>query len=197
MTTKKMVLENIYDSVLGMLKDKLSSELSYHNYEHTLDVVKAAERIAKEENATMNDILLLKTAAVFHDVGYMYTRNGHEEKSCSIATEMLSQNGISDEEINKVCELIMATKVPQSPKDKLAKILCDADLDYLGRDDYFRISRNVFNEFKHFGVVRDENDWREMQVKFLEAHHYFTETSKKSRNRQKEENLKQIKENHQ
>lgn len=167
--------------------------MSYHNYEHTRDVIDAAARIAREEKVPEHDLLLVKTAAIFHDVGYIFIRTGHEEKSCSIAKEMLSANGISSTDIDKVCDLIMATKVPQMPKDKLEEIICDADLDYLGRGDYFRISEKVFHEFKHYGIVKDEKEWKQMQIKFFESHHYFTESSLKSRNKQKEENLRLIK----
>ena len=188
-----MLLE-IQDNILDMLKEKLPAHLSYHNYEHTLDVMKATERIARAENANEDEILLLKTAAAFHDVGYIYSRDKHEEKSCSIAKEILSSNGIDNNVFEKICELIMSTIVPQKPKDKLSEIICDADLDYLGRDDYFLISQKVFNEFKYFGIVKDEIEWKQIQIKFFELHHYFTKTSIETRKMKKEENLKRIKE---
>lgn len=189
-----MLLE-IQDNILDMLKEKLPVHLSYHNYEHTLDVMKATERIARAENANEDEILLLKTAAAFHDVGYIYSRDKHEEKSCSIAKELMSARGVDKNEIEKICELILATIVPQKPKDKLSEIICDADLDYLGRDDYFKISQRVFNEFKTFGIVKDENEWKQIQINFFESHHYFTKTAIETRKKMKEENLKRIKEN--
>ena len=193
MASKNVLLE-LQGKILEMLKEKLPSNLYYHNYEHTLDVLEATERIAKAENASYEEIQLLKTAAVFHDVGYIYSRENHEQKSCMIAKEMLSSNGIENDVVEKVCELILATKVPHKPKDKLSEIICDADLDYLGRDDYFPISQNLFKEFKNFGIVKDENDWKHLQVKFLESHHYFTKTAINTRKNKKEEHLRKIKE---
>ena len=192
--TSNNVLSDLQKKVLEMLKEKLPSNLYYHNYYHTLDVLNATEQIAKAENATYEETLLLKTAAVFHDVGYIYSRENHEQKSCAMAKEMLSAIGIKKDDIEKICELILATKFPHHPKDKLGEIICDADLDYLGREDYFSISQNLFKEFKDAGIIKDENDWKQMQVKFLETHHYFTNTSINTRKNKKEEHLRKIKE---
>lgn len=195
MTSKKILME-LHQRVLDMLRNNLPPELSYHNYEHTVDVLNAVERIAMAENTTDAELMLLKTAAVFHDTGYIYSRDNHEQRSCTIAREILREIGADEESIEKVCEIILATRIPQEPKDKLSEIMCDADLDYLGRDDYFPISQKVFSEFKMFGIIKDEIEWIPMQVKFLESHHYFTQSSINTRAGKKEENLIRIKENH-
>ncbi len=189
----KNVLLELQGNILDMLKEKLPSNLYYHNYEHTIDVMESAERIAKSENSTEDEILLIKTAAVFHDVGYIVSRENHEQKSCMLASEMLLEKGVEKNIIEKICELILATKFPHKPKNKLGEIICDADLDYLGRDDYFPISRNLFKEFIDSGMIKNEDDWKKMQIKFLETHHYFTKTSIEKRKKKKEEHLKKIK----
>ncbi len=193
MATNNALVE-IEDEILKMLKDKLPAELSYHSFDHTLDVLHATERIAKAENVSDEELSLLKIAAVFHDTGYIYSRENHEQKSCMLATDVLTSHGIDKNKIDKVNELILATTFPHDPKNKLAEIICDADLDYLGRDDYFKISKRVFDEFKYFGIVHDEEEWKKMQVKFLESHKYFTKTAINSRKMKKEENLRKIKE---
>jgi uncharacterized protein len=190
----KKVLTDASEQLLKMLKEKLPAELTYHTFGHTMDVVEAAERIAKAENVSDDDLLIVRTAAVFHDSGYMISRENHELKSCMIARELLSSKGADEETIERVCTLILATKIPHEPKDKLSEIICDADLDYLGRDDYFPISQTVFDEFRHFGVVTNKEDWKQMQLKFLGSHRYFTKTSNEDRQEKKMENLKKIKE---
>lgn len=193
MTSKKVFMD-LQETTLKMLKDNLPPELSYHNYEHTLDVVAATERIARAENVSEEDFQLLRTAAVFHDTGYIHTREKHEEKSCEIATQIMTEFSFAQSEIDKVCNLILATRMPHNPSDKLSQIICDADLDYLGRDDYFPIAKNVFREFKHFGIVNSDQDWILMQERFFETHKYFTKTSIETRNKKKAEHLQEIKE---
>ncbi len=192
MSSKKL-LEEIQQGALKMLKEKLPRDLDYHNYEHTLDVLHAAELLATEEKVSGEDMDALRTAAIFHDCGYIKTRHEHEEESCLIATDLLSSNGFEKSFIDKVCEIIRATKIPHEPKNKLSQIMCDADLDYLGRDDFFPISHNVYLEFKKFGVVKDEAEWNKLQIRFFESHKYFTPTAIRLRKQKKMEHLEMLK----
>ena len=92
-----------------------------------------------------------------------------------------------------MCSLIMATKIPQSPKTHLEQVICDADLDYLGRNDFEFISNNLRKEFFDVGVVKTEEQWMQLQISFIGAHQYFTKTSQKSRNKKKLKHLRQLK----
>jgi len=178
--------------IIEMLRTKIPSDVPYHNVEHTKDVCAAAERLGRLESVNEHDLLLLKTAALFHDTGYVVARSEHEERSCEIARERLSAENVLADEIEQVCKLILATRVPQRPATHLEEILCDADLDYLGRDDFQEISDKVFAEFQTFGVVHDRQEWQQLQVKFFETHHYFTPSAIRLRQQKKEENLSVI-----
>ena len=120
--------------------------------------------------------------------------SGCAGQRCMAASAMIAVGKV-DHIIEKICELILATKVPHNPKNKLSEIICDADLDYLGRDDYYPISQNVYTEFKNFGIVKNEAEWVKLQIKFLESHRYFTNTAINSRQSKKEEHLKKLKSN--
>lgn len=124
---------------------------------------------------------LLRTAALYHDAGFLIQDKDHEEGSCLLASEALPKYGYTPSQVDVVCEMVRATKVPQQPRNKLSRILCDADLDYLGRPDFFRIGATLFTEFMHYGVVRTEREWNELQVRFLTKHQYFTAYSKRVR----------------
>lgn len=178
--------------ILGRMQNELNENLYYHNVKHVIDVVQAAERIGMNENISVSEMELLKTAALFHDCGYIIDANDHEKLSCDIAIGFLPHIGFSPSEIQVICELIMATSVPQNPHNLLEQIICDADLDYLGRDDFFVLGYNIFREFKARNMVADEKEWNKLQVKFLTAHTYFTETSKKLRSSKKEMHLEKI-----
>ena len=79
----------------------------------------------------------------------------------------------------------MATKIPQQPEDKLSQLLCDADLDYLGREDFYSIGNTLYQELKTRSVVEEESTWMEIQINFLEQHQFFTETNRRRRAPQK------------
>ena len=184
---------SIKQPILSRLENELDPRLGYHNITHTLDVLEQAEVLAKQENVTdKHDLLLLKTAAVFHDSGFLFVYKGHEEKGCEIASESL-RNVFSEEDIKKVCGMIMATKIPQSPNTLLEQIICDADLDYLGRNDFEPISQTLHKEFIIFKIIPEDIIWDHIQIKFFESHHYFTGTSVSKRNEKKLKHLNTLK----
>lgn len=188
-----MEYEKIKKDILQKLKEHLPEHLSYHSVVHVKDVINAVEKIAIAEGISGEELMLLKTAALFHDTGFLYGAKDHEEKSCDIAAEHLPKYGYKDEQIQKIKGMIMATKIPQSPTNHLEEIMADADLDYLGRDDFFTIGNKLFEELTMFGIVNSERDWNLLQEKFLESHHFFTQTSIQTRNQKKNENLEIIK----
>ncbi len=181
------------DFILDKLGRELAPHLSYHNTDHIKDVCRVAEQIGRLEDISEYDMDLLLTAAYYHDSGYLKGAANHEEESCRIARTTLPDFDYSKEEIDQVCGMIMATKIPQSPETYLEKIIADSDLDYLGRDDFFPISEKLFKELSYLGVIKTADEWNRVQVAFLENHHYFTPTSLNLRDAKKHENLEQIK----
>lgn len=185
------------EEAAAFIKAKLKQELpygrTYHSYGHTLDVHNAAVDIAKREGVNGEDLQLLRTAALFHDSGFIKVDLEHEEASCQMARDHLPRFGYTPGQVEKICSMIMSTRIPQSPNDELSRILCDADLDYLGRDDFFRIGNTLFEELKSYGVVSSEREWNELQLRFLETHQYFTSTNKNGREQTKQQHLAQVK----
>jgi adenylate cyclase len=175
------------------LKRNLPPQLTYHGFHHTEDVLNAVLQIATAENINEDDMQLLRIAALFHDSGFTELYKDHEEKGCTIAREYLQYFGFAQKDIDCICGMIMATKIPQQPQTKLEAILCDADLDYLGRDDFYSIGKTLFEEFITYDIIKNEAQWNEAQIHFLESHHYFTDHSKKEREPQKEKYLAALK----
>jgi len=188
-----MQFEEAGKFILNKLAHELPKNLTYHNVEHTKDVYRAAEVIAKAEGINDTDVKLLLTAAWYHDTGYLNGTIGHEEESCRIANDVLPGYGYTADEISLICGMIRATKVPQSPKTLLESILVDADLYYLGRDDFFVTGKRLYDELVFAGGIADENEWNKLQLKFMETHHYFTKTAINLRQAKKMANMVQIK----
>ncbi|GGK59108.1 HD domain-containing protein [Rufibacter glacialis] len=191
----KTKLESIYRHVVTRLGEELPADLTYHCLRHTLDVLQQTEHIARQEGIAdhTEEFLLLQVSALYHDAGFVQTYQQHEEKSCELARAELPAFGFTNEQIDAVCGLISATKVPQAPQTKLQEILCDADLDYLGRDDFFQIGDLLYQEFLRYGVVEDETRWNQLQVRFLEKHRFFTCFSRNHREAKKQKHLEQVK----
>jgi uncharacterized protein len=178
--------------ILDCLQKELSADLTYHGYHHTIDVMDAAMNIAAHENLPPDEIALLRVAVAFHDSGFIYTRTDHEEKGCQLAQEHLPGFHFTDEQIAKICSMIMATKIPQQPKTKLEYILCDADLDYLGREDAESIASALLREQQLHAKNIDEKSWDEMQIAFIKNHRYNTSYSQQHRNAGKQSYLQKL-----
>lgn len=179
--------------ILEKQEKELPGHLTYHNIAHIQDVYAAAGHYIAAANIEGDAAVLLQTAALFHDSGFIKQAAGHEEVSCSFARQYLPGFGYSDDQIAIICGMIRATKIPQQPQTPLEEILADADLDYLGRDDFWEISDKLFAELKYTGIVDSEESWNRMQVRFFESHHYFTAYAKAYRETKKQENLQSIK----
>ena len=179
--------------MIDKLKAGLRSTLYYHGLHHVIDVLNAAEMIGEKERISDSEMELLKVAVLYHDSGFIVDSVDHESRGCAMAEETLPGFGYNNKEIETICGMIMATKYPPHPNNLLEEIICDADLDYLGRDDYYKISETLFKELSHFGLLKDEQDWNKLQEKFLSGHRYFTKTSMELRDAKKAEHLDRIK----
>ena len=184
--------EEIKINLLTKLKG-LSPDLTYHCVSHTLDMMEQCERIAKEESITSHrDLFLLKVAALYHDSGFLETYLHHETKSCEIFMEDAKKYDFTDKEKDIICGLIMATKIPQKPLTVMEEIICDADLDYLGRSDFFTIGNTLKQEFLKFKIVTDDSAWEKLQLRFLQNHMYHTNASQTQREPVKQQHLAKL-----
>lgn len=184
----------LFNHVSKVLYEKLPKHLSYHNPEHTFSVIKFSEFLAMQEKISEADILLLKTAALYHDIGFIKGADAHELESERIAANELPSYGYTTEEIDIIIGLIEATSIPQQPKTLLEKIIADADLEYLGTDKFEAIGYTLYEELKHFSPQLSLEKWNNMQIAFLQKHSYHTDYCLQNRAKKKELNLKKLKE---
>ncbi len=180
--------------IMKVLEKGLSPMLHYHSIEHTKDVVRAVERYALLEGVTDEGLFLLKSAATYHDAGFVESYEKNEPIGARMAEEILPKYGYSDQHISQIKELIFVTQIPHQPKNKLEQIICDADLDYLGRDDFHEIADRLRRELREHGKIDSDRQWDTMQVAFLNMHKYFTPTAIASRQAKKMQNLKEVEE---
>jgi predicted metal-dependent HD superfamily phosphohydrolase len=171
----------------------LPHNLYYHGYRHTRDdVFPAAKRLAALAMIDDQEKLLLYTAALYHDSGFLDQYHRNEAIGARLASESLPKFGFNQAQIRVIGQIILATQLPQSPNSHLEAILCDADLDALGRADFFIVSHRLRLELAAYGHPTSVRDWYEEQLIFLRRHRYFTEAARTLRNRGKQKNVEEI-----
>jgi class 3 adenylate cyclase len=190
---KLVQFTELQELILEKLENELPPYLYYHNVKHTVDVVTEVELIGWTEDCSDEEILLLKTAGLFHDAGHTVTYDGHEHEGTLMVRDMLPKYGYTQAQIDRICEIIMATKMPPQPKDLLQEIICDSDLDYLGRSDMIPVSNTLYKELKEQNKIGTLNDWNKLQVKFISVHQYFTKTARSLREVNKQIQIDRIK----
>jgi len=183
---------DIEQIMLDLLESNLPSNLYYHNVKHTVDVVTEVELIGWAEGLDPDQILLLKIAALFHDAGHIVDYKYHEHQGTLLAHQILPRYNMSQERIETICRLIMATQIPPNPQDKMEEIICDSDLDYLGRTDFIPVSNTLYRELKERQMIDSWDEWNKMQLKFIKKHQYFTETARNLREVNKQQQIERL-----
>ena len=172
------------------LRTQLSPVFCYHCLAHTCeDVLPAAERLAQLENISPLDRLLIRTAVLYHDIGFTVQPENHESISAEVVQMMLPRFGYSPAQIGVIRDLILVTKLFTPPQNRLEGIIVDADLDVLGREDFFTRNQDLRRENALQGKYFSDQQWYSQQLKFLQLHQYRTASALVLRSDGKQKNI--------
>ena len=180
-----------------LFRDELPDGIKYHDANHTLHptrgVVAIANRIGISENIAEHDRELLIAAAYFHDTGYIREYDKNEPIAARMAGRILKIIGFKPNEIEKIQKMILSTDLAREPNTHLEKIICDADLDNLGREDFFKLDGKLREGRRARGIdVSDDAKWYRSTLQIIKKHQYYTESQKKLREKGKQENIKRL-----
>lgn len=195
MVIDSQIVKQVKDYVVKVLNQQLPEDITYHSINHTMDVVASVNEIAAKQGMDEVSVEILNIAAWFHDIGYIKGYDNHEVKSAEIAKDYLSKMGCPQDVIEKVVGCIMATQMPQSPKNDLEQVLCDGDLMHLADDNYFQKADLLHKEIEKTRLCKiPENEWLEMNQEFLNNHCFFTDYAKSNYESAVKENLRKVRE---
>ncbi len=171
--------QSLVEAALGWAKDffrkQIDAEYVFHDFEHTLQVWAAVRKIGHAYGLSPADQEVLELAAIFHDTGFDKGAEHHEERSCRHAATWLRARHYPEPQLAQVLACILATRMPQQPQTFLERVLCDADLCHLGLDVYPDRSNRIRQELLMTrGLLMDEREWLEFELRLLRDHRYFT-----------------------
>jgi predicted metal-dependent HD superfamily phosphohydrolase len=195
MKMNETMLSEVEKYVSGLLKNETPEGYTYHTLAHTQDVVKNAVFIGIKEKLPEEEMNTLRLAAWFHDVGYVKKYQGHEEESAKMAVKFLERHGVEENIRTAVAESIRATTFPQSPKSRIAKVLCDADFMHLGQENYFEQAEKLRQEQKNAGIRKlKKAEFDQESVRLFEEHNWHTVFCQNNLEETKQKNLELLKE---
>ena len=208
-----MFLHNSLDYWLSLIK--INQNYHYHNISHTLDVISRTLYLSKKENINNREKILLVLSAIFHDTGFsvQYESNEsiwlnlllnyinywiyswqHEFNLLSFNKNIRSIVKFSEKDKDLMSWIIMATKLFSTPKNILEWIIQDADLDNLGRKDFFDKTQAVKQELQIFNKKQlSEKDILSFSLSILESFSFNTSSAKLEREQQRLSNISELK----
>lgn len=168
----------------------------YHHYEHALDVMNRAIYLWEKEWLDKSDIEILALAWLFHDTWYVIEYDGNEKFWAKIAQNYLKTILYPSDKIEKIENIILATSPNYlEPKDILEKIIKDADMDNLWRDDFFKKWNDLKKEIEIVKRIKIKDpDWLHSALNLMKHHSFYTYTQNKERESKKIENEKVLEE---
>lgn len=186
--------DHMRQDVIQRLKENLPNQIVYHDLSHTLNVEKAAIRLAQLEGVSEDDLAVLRTAVLYHDIGFIYSHENNVPHAVNLLTKILPTFGYHTDQIQLIRGLILASSGHKKPQMLLEQIICDAENDYLGRADYYAVADKLRIELANYGTVLSEYDWVSKQINYLEnTHRYYTVPAISIRERGKQNRIKELK----
>jgi predicted metal-dependent HD superfamily phosphohydrolase len=195
MSTNDELLQAAESYVTSLLNGKRPPWAVYHTLQHTEETVAAAREIGEASKLSKDDLDIVLLAAWFHDVGYIDTADGHEERSVAIAREFLQRQSYPEEKIDRVVACIRATHMPQAPASLPEQVLCDADMIHLGKKRFFDRSQLLRAEIElRTGKPFTDVEWLQKNIEFATSATFFTEYARAKFAARREKNLMALQE---
>lgn len=177
----------------AVFSDPSFGDRPYHNLQHTQEVVAAVKEIGSQTELTEDELESALIAAWLHDIGYADGEGDHERKSAEKARELLTSWGAPHKMVLEVSEAILSTVMPQQPKSIVSKVLCDADLFHLSREECMEKSDLLREEWQAHGKDEvSDREWIEKNIEFMEGHRYHTPYGQTVLQAGKKKNLKKL-----
>jgi len=182
--------------VISYLNDNLDASFVYHNLAHTQRVVNKVIELSEDSDLNATEKQQLLIAAWFHDIGFTKTIEGHEKESVKIASEFLTSQKVSEDNIKAISELILATQMNYKPKTKIEGYIRDADCAHLSSKNYGDYAALLRKEWElTLDKKISKTDWIQENINFLTNHSFNTDLATKKWEGRKSKNLASLLQN--
>ena len=186
---EKHINPELKEKIFDDLSNILDENYSYHNLDHTKRVISAAVDIGSNYDLSEKDWRCLLAACLLHDYGFIESHVEHEKISAKLSSQILPKYGFSETDIQIINSLIIVTKLEEKPKNLLESIIRDSDLEYLGSEDFIKISPLLKKEWINCKVVKSDSEFYKIQYEFILNHSFYTDFMIKNSINQKKVNI--------
>jgi len=161
----------------------------YHHFWHALEISKRSVEIAKKEGLNTHLQELLEIAGLFHDIGFRERYEKNEPLWALHAKKYLQNISYPPSDIDTIYRIIIATDMQIPANDLLEEIIKDADIDNLGREDFWEKWEWLRQELIHvYKKDIPQLEWYKSSLILMQQAQFFTQTNQRERNQKKAEN---------
>ena len=175
------IIQKAEETVFALFKDSLSTAYTYHNFNHTLRVINAIEKLMDKEKVTQQEKTALLLAGWFHDTGYINGNENHEEKSVVLLKDFLKEEAVDPELLQLAEKLILVTQMNKEPQTLAECIIRDADSSHFANENYLSVCELLREEWKHtLNKSYSDLEWAlENRNMLTQCHRYYTDYAKR------------------
>jgi class 3 adenylate cyclase len=186
-------LSDLEEILIAKLEAELNKNLYFHNYEYARHLFEYSQLLAKAANMDLEETLLLRTAALFLNIGFIGGYDNQENRSAEYARAILPDYNYTEKQIGIVSNLILSSKWPPEPQNMLEMALYDIKMEYIGRADFIRLYKLLFLEQNQYMRSVDVLEFKRAQLEIIKNYQFFTDSARRLREISLEEQLERIK----
>ena len=176
------LIDEVQYAALSYLEAHLDKRYTYHNAAHTLNVCNAVKLFAENLCLPPETYCSLRIAAIFHDFGYLEQSFDNEKLALPYLEEFGRKFDIDKKFLLHANDLILETVFPYTPLTPAGSLLCDADIEYIGRECFFEYAGLFREELAGDGIVYTDEQWWSLETDFLQENKFFTPICRSLRN---------------
>ena len=169
--------------VLDFFNQHGKSGLTYHNYQHTVNIVSLIDKIGNSDEGvkpySKEVIEIAQLAAWFYNLGFLKNYDQAKEQSIEFASSFLESNQFSSDRIERVVNCINVTKTGDSPITDEQMLFSDALNAFQNCEVFLEQSPLLRLEWELVQNRYLSNfDWNQIQLQYLLQTRFYTPYAK-------------------
>jgi predicted metal-dependent HD superfamily phosphohydrolase len=181
--------------VTRLLNENLPSEYKYHNLIHAREVFEAVTELGKNSNLSDEELEIIQIAAWFHDTGFVKGHLNHENSSIKILKEFLGNISYPEGKIDRISDIIIMTEMGATPNNLSERIIRDADILHVGKEEFYSKSLTLKSEWENFDHKKfTDLEWLQASMDFINRTLFFTDYANSKYEAGRQKNISSLKE---
>jgi adenylate cyclase len=172
-------LHDLEEEFLKRMEEELPQILHFHNVKYCIGLLTQCDLLSNSERLTEENLLLVRTSALLDCMSYSKGYTDRKKYTYQLCREVLPKFHYSEQQTEKIYRLINMPFLPPAAKSLPEKVLSDARLAFLGRNNFIESVNSLYMEMKFYGQITTRSEFIESLAGLLETFEFYTLTAQK------------------